>query len=138
MNGVLNLGKNHFAAAINGDAAAMRALFEARLAGWGRPYAHEDEMTIGLFSDIEQHIEPSVAFLLVPEVIQLIASAQNEFACFNCALDLLSTLVDATATTEIPFALREAFPELEQQATLFGGEPLQSIALIRNHYRNAL
>lgn len=107
------------------------------MAGWGATYAHEEEMTVGLFSDLEEYIEPHVAFSLLQETVRL-ALVEEEFDGFNCALDLASSLVSATLTTEIPESLRAAFSELERKAMVFGGEPTQNIAVIRSHYRNAL
>lgn len=137
MSSVLESGRHHLAAALKGEAMALRALFEARVACWGKPCAHEEAMTVGLFSDFEQHLPPSVAFSLVPEAVQLAKHAQDEFERFDCALELLASLVAASATTEIPSALQASFPALERKATAFGGRPLQCAALISKHYRHA-
>jgi hypothetical protein len=93
-------------------------------------------MTVGLFSDLEQKVEPFVAFALVAEAVEIAASA-DDFDSFNCALDLVASLVVASETTEIPPRLQEKFPELERKANAFGREPVSSVSLIRAHYRNA-
>ena len=137
MNSVLDLGKENLYEALEGNPEELKALFRARVSGWGKTYAHEEEMTVGLFSDLEQKIEPYVAFSLLSEVVDL-AETEDDFDGFNCALDLASSLVVASGTTEIPGALQAKFAALESKAVRFGGEPVDSIAVIRGHYRNAL
>lgn len=94
-------------------------------------------MTVGLFSDLEQKIEPYVAFSLLSEVVDL-AETEDDFDGFNCALDLASSLVVASGTTEISGALQAKFAALESKAVRFGGKPVDSIAVIWGYYRNAL
>src|SRR5215471_12401297 len=118
MRTILDLGKEHLEKAVAGDAGAFAALFRARVAGWGKTYAHEEEMTVGLFSDLEQHVEPFISFALVPEAVSLAVCA-SDFDSFNCALDLLASLVVATDSTEIPTVLQAKFPELERRANVF-------------------
>ncbi|WP_432720089.1 hypothetical protein R0381_003445 [Jeongeupia wiesaeckerbachi] len=137
MSSILDLGKEHLHEALEGNPEELKALFRARVSGWGKTYAHEEEMTVGLFNDLEQKIEPYVAFSLLSEVVELAAS-EEDFDGFNCALDLASSLVVASGTTEIPGALQAKFSALESKAVSFGGEPVDSIAVIRGHYRNAL
>lgn len=137
MSSILDLGKERLYEALEGNPEELIALFRARVAGWGKTYAHEEEMTVGLFSDLEQKIEPYVAFSLLSEVIEL-AESEEDFNGFNCALDLASSLVLASETTEIPMDLLAKFSVLESKAVSFGGEPVDSITLIRGHYRNAL
>ena len=137
MGTILDLGKEHLSQALAGDVEAFAALFRCRVAGWGKTYAHEEEMTVGLFSDLEQKVEPFVAFALVPEAVEIAASA-DDFDSFNCALDLVASLVVASETTEIPPRLQAKLPELERKANAFGREPVSSVSLIRAHYRNAL
>lgn len=137
MNSVLALGKEHLYEALKGNPEELKALFRIRVSGWGKTYAHEEEMTVGLFSDLEQMIEPYIAFYFLSEVVDLAESEEN-FDSFNCALGLASSLVIASGTTEIPRALQAKFSALESKAVRFGGEPVDSIAVIRRHYRNAL
>lgn len=137
MGSILDLGKEHLPHAIAGDVEALAALFQCRVTGWGKTYAHEEELTVGLFSDLEQNVEPFVAFALVPEAVEIAASA-DDFDRFNCALDLVASLVVASETTEIPPRLREKLPELERKANACGREPISSVSVIRAHYRNAL
>ncbi|MBM5572940.1 MULTISPECIES: hypothetical protein [Deefgea] len=137
MNSIHELGKEHLQQALQGKPEALSALFHARVSGWGKIYAHEEEMTVGLFSDLEQKIEPAIAFSLLSNVVELAESAAD-FDRFNCALDLMSSLVIASETTEIPLALQTQFSAVENKALRFGGEPCDSIAVIRKHYRNEL
>lgn len=137
MSSILDLGKEHLHEALEGNPEELKALFRARVSGWGKTYCHEEEMTVGLFSDLEQKIEPYVAFSLLSGVVELAAS-EEDFDGFNCALDLASSLVVASGTTEISGALQAKFSALESRAVSFGGEPVDSIAVIRGHYRNAL
>ncbi|WP_417069862.1 hypothetical protein [Niveibacterium terrae] len=137
MSSILDLGKEHLYEAQQGNPEELKALFRARVLGWGKTYAHEEEMTVGLFGDLEQKIEPYVAFYLLSEVVEL-ATSEEDFDGFSCALDLVSSLVAASETTEIPGVLQEKFSALESKAKRFGGEPVYSIAVIRAHYRNVL
>ncbi|WP_133251253.1 hypothetical protein [Pokkaliibacter plantistimulans] len=137
MSSILDIGSEFVAEAKNGDFTALIQLFDARVKGWGKTMAHEEEMTVGLFSDLVYEIPSYCAFDMVDSAVD-ICMQQTSFDGFNCALDLIASLVIKSNTTEVPEKLRAAFPEILVKSKRFGGEPVDICTLIRGHYRNTL
>jgi hypothetical protein len=138
MPSILDTGSEHIASMLDGNSEAMRELFSARLSGWGKPYAHENFITVGLFSDIEQEIESHVAFALIDPAID-IALAQGDRSAFVCGVALLQSLASATHTTEVPSPLRAAYWSLVERAqVLDSAEASTQLAELSRIYRNAL
>jgi hypothetical protein len=137
MGSILELGAEHLPAVLGGRSESLSPLLEARFGGWGLPYAHEGFITVGLFSDLEQQIKPEVAFALVGPALNLALSEKSPTK-LTCALSLLSSLVEATKTTEVPTALKQSFPDLAGKAEQVGGEASRYVTELRRYYRNSL
>lgn len=137
MKSILDIGAGHLPDALDGDAQSLRRLFEARVTGWGKPFAYEEFITIGLFSDLEQEIESDVAFKLVGPAVN-IALEQNRADGLVCALALLTSLVEATHTTEVPGPLKAAFVALAAKGTALSSEAQDQLSELSRYYRNTL
>jgi len=138
MASILEIGGEHISSVLDGDAESLRSLFATRLAVWGKPYAHEEFVTVGLFDDVEQNIESHVAFSLIESAADIALNQQNGSALV-CAITLLQSLVAATHTTEVPVALKSSYPKLVASAKALGSiEATNQLASLAGHYRHAL
>ena len=138
MTSILEIGGEHLTGVLNGETESLRSLFAARVTGWGKPFAHEEGITVGLFSDVEQEIESHVAFALVEPAANIALAQENETNLL-CALALLRSLVDATHTTEVPASLKSTFPALVANARSFGAlEAAGQLTELSAYYRHAL
>lgn len=137
MNFVLDIGADHVAGALSGDAESLRRLYDARLAGWGKPFFSGEGFTIGTFSDLEQEIESDVAFRLVGTAVEIVLE-QSRAEEMVFALSLLRALVEVSHTTEVPAPLRAAFQTLTVKARAVGSEAERQLSELVRYYRNAL
>jgi hypothetical protein len=137
MNFVLDIGADHVAGVLAGDVESLRRLYDARLAGWGKPFFSGECFTIGTFSDLEEEIESDVAFGLVGAAVEIVLE-QSRADDMVFAISLLRTLVEATHTTEVPSALRAAFQTLIAKARALGIEAEWQLSELVRYYRNAL
>jgi hypothetical protein len=104
-----------------------------------KPYVHGECFTHGPFSDLfapGSGLTGETAFLLVPVVIDLIRSEQ-QVARIECALSLLSELVQATSTTEIPERLNEHWDDVAEIARRVSPLALSFWENVVNWYRRA-
>lgn len=137
MKFVLDIGADHVPGALDGNGESLRQLFDARVAGWGKPFVSGECFTIGTFSDLEQDIESDAAFRLVGTAVD-IALEQNQADGLLCALSLLQTLVEATHTTEVPTPLKAAFHALAANARALSSEAEWQVSQLSRYYRGAL
>lgn len=82
MSSILDIGSEFVAEAKNGDFSALIQLFDARVKGWGKTMAHEEEMTVGLFSDLVYEMPSYCAFDMVGSAVD-ICMKQTSFDGFN-------------------------------------------------------
>jgi hypothetical protein len=137
MNFVLDIGADHVAGALSGDVQSLRRLYDARLAGWGKPFFSGECFTIGTFSDLEEEIESDVAFRLVGAAVDIVLE-QSRADEMVFALSLLRTLAEATNTTEVPAPLRAASQTLSVKARALSSDAERQFVELVRYYRNAL
>lgn len=99
----------------------LRKLFAARTARWRCWYFTGEGGSSGLFSDLEEDLEPQAAFLLLPVALE-ITLEQGDRTLFVAALSLLLGLAKASETTEIPSVLEGSWGELKERANQFSEE----------------
>jgi hypothetical protein len=90
-----------------------------RTTHWKHPFQHDEFVTVGLFSDLEEATSPSAAFDLIPAAVAIVL-VQTDADLRASAASLLLGLVRRSDTTEMPPALGSKWDEV--CALLAGGD----------------
>jgi len=112
----------------------LRQLFMARTKRWKHPYIHAECFTFGIFSDLEDKLEPPTAFSLVTQAVDLVVE-QKDRELLTTAFSLLCGVSRATNTTEMPPSLETNWEKLSALADKIPKHDLVYWEGLRKWYR---
>src|SRR5688500_3432691 len=98
-------GREALLRVMRGDHSALAEFFDSRFEEWPHPFRNDELVSYGLFTVLPESLGPHQAFDLIDAASEVAVQNAMSEQRFVCALELLTTLVGASETTEMPSGL---------------------------------
>lgn len=101
---------------VNPSAANLERFFLKRISVWDYAMFDLGPCTLGICDGLVSALKPYQAFELLPAAAQILLR-ETDHNKIEQALDMVSDLVTAAGTTEIPLQFKELFDQIESKAS---------------------